>query len=316
MDPFTIINATSFNQTTVSNFLNYKINVTNSNVSLHIQIKPLTELPVAYLALLKFGDTPNFDNSTKKYDIWKLFCPSDLRTEFNDSFYMLFSNVNQTNGYKGMVGLGFHELTEQELNLYCNKSSKNSTTMVDPPSLTQNLTFNYNFGLRVYSSGCYYMSNGGNWSSDGVEVMEDTNITHTHCQSTHLTEFAGGFVVLPAKIDFAYVFANADITKNPTIYATIITLTCLYIILAIFSRICDTKDDKKLGITNLANPKHSFLYEVTIFTGSRFDADTTSNVHMVLSGDECDSKIYHLNDDKRKVFKRGAVDTFVVSNAS
>ena len=145
--------------------------------------------------------------------------------------------------------------------------------------------------------------------------MPDTNLTFTHCQATHLTQFAGGFVALPANIDFSNAFAKADFMQNLTIYITIIVLSCLYVVLAIIMRYFDYQDNQKLGITNLANPRHEFMYEITVFTGSRFDAETESNVHMVLTGDESETKIVQLKDEKRKVFMRGAVDTFVISSS-
>jgi len=48
------------------------------------------------------------------------------------------------------------------------------------------------------------------WSSFGVEILEESNSTHTVCLANHLTDFAGGWVVLPPKIDFAYVWENAS----------------------------------------------------------------------------------------------------------
>ena len=91
------------------------------------------------------------------------------------------------------------------------------------------------------------------WSSYGTEVLPDTNLTHTHCQSTHLTSFAGGFIVLPAAIDFNAVWAHASFLDNPIIYSTIIALICLYISLAIWARYMDWKDEHKMGITLLGD---------------------------------------------------------------
>ena len=59
-------------------------------------------------------------------------------------------------------------------------------------------SFTSNFWLRTYASGCYYMDTKTNkWSSYGVEILSDSNLTHSHCVSSHLTTFAGGFIVLP-----------------------------------------------------------------------------------------------------------------------
>lgn len=108
----------------------------------------------------------------------------------------------------------------------------------------------------MFLSGCYYFDrNELKWSSNGVEVLEETNETHTVCESDHLTEFAGGFIVLPNPIDFNYVFANASFTRNPIIYSTVIFLTCLYILLAIICVYADKHDEKKTQINVLKDNK-------------------------------------------------------------
>ncbi len=163
---FMTINASSmFNQTSTKSVLNpkfvyYSINVTNQNVSLHIQIKPLTESyeEIGYLALLKFGSSANLNQSSQDFDLWNVFCPSDLRTEFNDTFYMFFSNVNTTNGHTGFVGLAFHELDSAELNTYCvstNNITINTSAILTSDSListstSNNYTFQYDFGLSFF----------------------------------------------------------------------------------------------------------------------------------------------------------------------
>ena len=128
----------------------------------------------------------------------------------------------------------------------------------------------------------------GVWRSDGVEVIEQgTNTTHTHCQSTHLTEFAGGFIVLPPTIDFDYAFANASFEKNALIYMTVIGVTCLYILLAIWAVYADRLDKLKTGICVLSDTgsgplglsiESTYLYEFMVLTGARNGAATDSKV--------------------------------------
>ena len=191
--------------------------------------------------------------------------------------------MNQTKGYQGKVGFGIKELNEIDLDYYC---SNQTIDLNDAPLLNNNnnnnSSFKYDFSIRSYTSGCYYLNDDGYWASDRVEVIEDSNLTHTHCSSSHLTQFAGGFVVLPPAIDFNYVFAHSSFLQNPTIYSTIIALATLYVILAIISRYFDTQDQKKIGLTNLANSLDEYKYEVTIFTGNRFNAGTNSNVSILL----------------------------------
>ena len=78
------------------------------------------------------------------------------------------------------------------------------------------------------------------------QVGSLTNHRQTQCFSTHLTTFAGGFLVLPAPVNWNYVFANADFAKNKTIYITLIIVCVLYILLILFARFKDRKDIEKV----------------------------------------------------------------------
>ena len=177
----------------------------------------------------------------------------------------------------------------------CSNSSINN-----PPITNQRFNFTSNYELRIYTSGCYYLDSNNNWQSDGlckfffykidfIKVGSLTNHYQTQCFSTHLTTFAGGFIVLPAPINWNYVFANADFTKNKTIYLTLICVCILYILLIIYARYKDKKDIEKLGVTPLPDNHKSdqYFYQIIVFTGHRKDAGTKSKVHFIqISGDD------------------------------
>ena len=122
------------------------------------------------------------------------------------------------------------------------------------------------------------------WSSNGMDILEDSNLTHTHCISNHLTTFAGGLIVLPNAINFNKVWANASFLQNPVIYSTVIFLICLYILLGFWARYMDSKDDQKIGITllpcdlNNDATTNKYIYEIIVFTGNRLYAGTKSKV--------------------------------------
>ena len=158
----------------------------------------------------------------------------------NESYYRFFLNMSQVNGFKGFVGFSIRELNSYEMNLYCNESSNKIKSF---PLLRKNHNFTSDFMLRTYSSGCYYYDPLKNeWSSEGVDIDADsTNLEQTSCLSSHLTEFAGGFIVLPAEINFDYVWANASFTRNPVIYTTVIVLCIVYILIAVLCRYYDVK---------------------------------------------------------------------------
>ena len=77
---------------------------------------------------------------------------------------------------------------------------------------------------------------------------------------------------MPPTINFDYVWANADFMRNPTIYATVIVCVCLFILLAVFARIMDIRDNNRLGLNLLPDnePNNSYCYEIIVFTGNRY----------------------------------------------
>jgi polycystin 1L2 len=107
-----------------------------------------------------------------------------------------------------------------------------------------------------------------------------TNHYQTQCFSTHLTTFAGGFLVLPEPVNWNYVFANADFDKNKTIYLTVICVFIVFLLLIIYARYKDKKDLEKLGVTALPDnhKQDQYFYQIIVFTGHRKDAGTQSKV--------------------------------------
>lgn len=103
-----------------------------------------------------------------------------------------------------------------------------------------------------------------------------TNRRGIHCKCTHMTTFAGGWVVVPNTIDWNFVFSNMDFFKNPTLYITEIVIFVVYIVTVIWARYKDKKDLEMVG-----------YYRVYLCT-------TVS-----LNGKQCDI----LDDVLRKFFK-------------
>lgn len=175
---------------------------------------------------------------------------------------------------------------------------------------------------RVYASGCYYLNEStASWSSYGAEVLSDSNITHTHCITNHLTQYAGGLVILPPQIDFASVWANASFTKNLTIYLTVIIISSLYLLLLMWCRYQDRCDEKTRQIYLLEdNHKHDkYFYELIVFTGNRKDAGTQSKVSFVLAGDNAETNERKLIPEREtarrvKILHRGSIQSFIMSN--
>jgi polycystin 1L2 len=194
--------------------------------------------------------------------------------------------MTQINGYKGFVGYSIRELDSNELNLYCNSSNNNNTSLNAPPFSQTKMNFTSDFMLRAYSSGCYYYDvNTGKWSSSGMDIYEDTNLIETHCSSNHLTSFAGGLVLLPSIINFEYAFSQPSPIQNPLIYSTILLVTLIYILFAVWARWMDLRDMKKMNITFMKDnyPNNSYFYELIVFTGDKKESGTNSKVKYNLS---------------------------------
>jgi hypothetical protein len=305
----------------------------NSSSSIHIQFKPAKtstndSSKTGYLFLLKYGSSPLLNSSYASYDLWQLFCPNDTVTQLGDTFFLFFANQTRVNGYTGSIGMAARELTSSEMSSYCPNNSNayiantppvvlSASTASSSSAVNQNCKMITNdLNLRVYLSGCFYMNTStGSYQSNGTEVQPDTTILSTHCLVYHCTEFAGGFIVLPAPINFNSVFSgdNASIAKNPILYATVFSIIGLYVVLAVLCHWMDMRDRNKKGLTLLNDNRTSNLYEIIIFTGNRRNAGTDSNVFMNMHGNSEKSHVIELKDKKRKLFRRGGFDTFIVS---
>ncbi|CAF4148171.1 unnamed protein product, partial [Adineta steineri] len=208
-------NVTSINSTINNLLFNYHyINITSSlPISVHFEIHSLNT-DLAYLFIYKFDQTPQLNSSINLIDGWTIFCPFNLT---NDDIYRYFIDNQQTPGHQSLI-FGIRELYSTEMNNYCLNNSSINTSL---PITDEPFTFTSNYELRIYTSGCYYLDDNNNWKSDGLIVGSLTNHYETECLSTHLTSFAGGFIVLPEPINWSYVFANAGFLKNKTIYLTV-----------------------------------------------------------------------------------------------
>ena len=84
--------------------------------------------------------------------------------------------MSQINGFKGFIGYSIRELDSNETDLYCSSSQANEI-----PKSQNQVNFTSDFMLRTYSSGCYfYDTNTGKWSSNGMDIYEDSTMQQTH----------------------------------------------------------------------------------------------------------------------------------------
>ena len=268
----------------------YSLKLAHPNLTINIQIKPLNQSS-AYLLCFKYDSIPLITNQSQNtIDSYKIFCPSDLVTFNNETYYAFIQKGSLNTNQKSAAYYGIRDLTQSEYDMYC----VNRTNTTSPPALAftpsttniRNSAYPYSYQLRNYVQSCMYFDPRTlEWLWDGVTVIDEvSDISTIGCSTQHLTDFTGGFVVLPPTIDFGYVFANASFIKNPTVYVTVIVVTNLYIILFIWCFYMDREDSKKTQVYILEDNcvDDLYFYEMIVFTGNRKDAGTDSKVSLIL----------------------------------
>jgi hypothetical protein len=73
-------------------------------------------------------------------------------------------------------------------------------------------------------------------------IVEEATYEYTKCRTAHMTLFGGGFFLQPNPIDFDYVFKQADLSDNATIYVTVGVCLAACLLLLIWAGWQDRKD--------------------------------------------------------------------------
>ncbi|XP_051829552.1 polycystic kidney disease protein 1-like 2 [Antechinus flavipes] len=154
------------------------------------------------------------------------------------------------------------------------------------------------------------------WRGDGCQVGSQTSLYSTHCLCNHLTFFGSTFFVMPNIVDVSQTAELFDtFVDNPVVVTTVGCLCVLYVMVALWARRKDIQDNAKVKITVLEDndPFARYHYLVTVFTGHRRGAATTSKVTVILYGLEGESEPHHLSDPDTPIFERGGVDVFLLA---
>ncbi|CAH8632375.1 unnamed protein product [Schistosoma intercalatum] len=309
--------------------------VVPDDVAVFFQLYPenISECP-QYLLFLRLIDPPVISLSTGGYDMWTTLpedtsqCvnmttnPNDpnyrytfmldnrqlmeLRStqKYSERFELLQKSVAQT------VYIGFRQLNQYEINTY-----KNTSPPLIPYQYRDQIN---NTALsRWFLTSCVsgQLDSSKKWSTSKCRVGPKTTVQQTQCICDEFSTFTSGWFELPNSIDFNYVFANIDFNKNPTLYATEISLCIIFLLILIWARREDIKDIEKLTITQLSenNPDCEYFYEIIVSTGHRRCGGTDSKVCFILSGQYGETGCYVLQDPNRKVLCRGATDRFLLA---
>ncbi|XP_003938130.2 polycystin-1-like protein 2 [Saimiri boliviensis] len=176
---------------------------------------------------------------------------------------------------------------------------------------------NLTVGITTFLSHCVFWDEVQKiWDNSGCHVGPRTSPYQTHCLCNHLTFFGSTFLVMPNAIDIhqtAELFATFE--DNPVIVTTVGCLCVVYVLVVIWARRKDAQDQAKVKVTVLEDndPLAQYHYLVTVYTGHRRGAATSSKVTVTLYGLDGDSEPHHLSDPDTPVFERGAVDVFLLS---
>ncbi|XP_072588067.1 polycystin-1-like protein 2 [Vulpes vulpes] len=172
-------------------------------------------------------------------------------------------------------------------------------------------------GITTFLSHCVFWDEvQGTWDNSGCQVGPRTTLSQTHCLCNHLTFFGSTFLVMPNTIDVrqtAELFATFE--DNPVVVTTVGCLCVAYILVVIWAKRKDAQDQAKVRVTVLEDndPFAQYHYLVTVYTGHRRGAATSSKVTVTLYGLDGESEPHHLSDPDIPVFERGGVDVFLLS---
>ncbi|KAM7407743.1 hypothetical protein PAMA_003475 [Pampus argenteus] len=152
--------------------------------------------------------------------------------------------------------------------------------------------------------------------SEYIEVGVQTTHSVTQCLCNHLTFFGSSFFVTPNLVDPS---RSADLfgtfAENPVVVCFVGALFVAYLVVVVWARRKDMKDTAKVKVSVLEdnNPMDEYRYLLSVSTGHRRGASTSSQVTITLQGADGNSEPHHLTDPKKCVFERGAVDLFLLT---
>ncbi|XP_072039376.1 polycystin-1-like protein 2 [Amphiura filiformis] len=144
-----------------------------------------------------------------------------------------------------------------------------------------------NVTFKTYMHSCVYRDmEKKSWDGKGCKVSPASTLTTTKCICNHMTSFASSFYVPVNKIDFAYVFANANLAENHTVFTTIICLLAFYVLMLIWLRKKDKDDLLKWSAHPLIDNQHGhgYFYTISVHTGFATNAGTRSTVRFDMVG--------------------------------
>ncbi|KAM8945929.1 LOW QUALITY PROTEIN: polycystin-1-like protein 2 [Pelodytes ibericus] len=260
------------------------INVTSANTPLVIHLEPSKQIPL--ILYLGFEYHPNETN----YDL-----TSQLPNPGDNTYSWV--------------------LTPEELYLGEGRYYLTVTPDLEEDADRQN---NITVVVTCFTSQCVFWDEvSRDWNNTGCKVGPKTTPGSTQCLCTHLTFFGSSFIVMPNTIDVSRtVELFATFVDNPVVVTTVACIAVLYVLVVIWARRKDIQDNAKVKVIALEDndPFAQYRYLVTVFTGHRRGAATTSKVTITLYGSEGESEPHHLSDPDGAVLERSGADVFLITS--
>ncbi|XP_026000938.1 polycystic kidney disease protein 1-like 2 isoform X3 [Astatotilapia calliptera] len=178
-------------------------------------------------------------------------------------------------------------------------------------------SINASLSITPITTSCQFWNKSLlDWSKSGCRVGANTTHLETQCLCNHLTFFGNSFFVTPNLVDpsrTAELFAT--FADNPVVVCFVAALFLAYLLVLVWARRKDIQDTVKVKVTELEDndPMDEYRYLLSVCTGHRIGASTSSQVTVTLLGTEGHSEPHHLTDSKKRVFERGAVDMFLLT---
>ncbi|XP_042342348.1 polycystic kidney disease protein 1-like 2 [Plectropomus leopardus] len=269
----------------LANFSTLIIDVPLPDVTLVLKMEPSEN--ISFMLFLGYKDYPNDENYVAKTKI-----PLENAKE-EEKYTWVLSPKDRTGD------TGKHYLVMKPI--------------VEPGVKTINATVSV---ISIAAQCKYWNENESSWSEDGCRVGPLTTPLVTQCLCNHLTFFGSSFFVMPNLVDVsrtAELFAT--FTNNPVVVCFVGAIFVAYLVVVVWARRKDIQDSAKVKITVLEDndPLAEYHYMLSISTGHRHGASTSSQVTITLLGTEGESEPHHLTDPEKPVFERGGVDMFLLT---
>uniref|UniRef100_A0A665VH41 Polycystic kidney disease 1 like 2a n=1 Tax=Echeneis naucrates TaxID=173247 RepID=A0A665VH41_ECHNA len=287
------------------------------NLSKEIEI--LLPRPIGEQVETSVFDLGNF--STTVIDIHSTDSTLVLKDPLPFKLFLGYLSYPTTTKYVAMTEMPHQGNTEEE----------RYTWLLDPKSLKGNTGVHYlvvrpivgpgiksinaSLSITSFTAACKFWNESTlDWSDTGCRVGPQTTQFFTQCLCNHLTFFGSSFFVTPNLIDpsrSAELFGT--FAENPVVVCFVGSLFAAYLLVLVWARRKDIQDTAKVNVTVLVDndPMDKYCYLISVSTGHRRGASTSSQVTVTLLGADGNSEPHHLTDQKKSVFERAINTVFV-----